>query len=209
MEPGGGAWSMVAPCAPLRFPSPLWGGEAAAGVGVSHAHPLLATGGRLLAPRRRRAHPVIPGLDPGTQPDAPVAPAGPPLPNTCHRPPDALEHRHVPAHLPPPEFPRPLWHAAPRQGLAAGGDFAAAGVCPLRRRGPRQPRDLCRARQGGPQLAEPRCDRSGAQDDGRGRDAGDPVGQADRRPQDARQGAAGHHGQLQHRRPMGQGRGVL
>ena len=44
---------------------------------------------------------------------------------------------------------------------------------------------------------------------GRGPDAAHPVRQADRPAEDPRQGAAGHHGQLQHRRPMGEGRVVL
>ena len=45
--------------------------------------------------------------------------------------------------------------------------------------------------------------------DGGGRDAHHSVGQADRRDQDPRRRAARHHGELQHRRAMGEGRGVL
>ena len=51
--------------------------------------------------------------------------------------------------------------------------------------------------------------RRDAEDDGRGPDPDRAIGQADRPDPDPRQGAARDHGQLQHRRPMGEGRELL
>ena len=97
--------------------------------------------------------------------------------------------------------------ALPR--LAPGRAAAHARERARSRRGSAEPRGVRRARQGGARLACARQDRRDAEEHARRRDAAGAVGKAGRPPPDASPGAAGHHGELQPRRAVGEGRSVL